>query len=87
MLLSRNEFKNALKEWNLSSNAHDLGGVMNFIHDDVLFENWTGGKVIGNETLTKAWVTWFANHGGFRFTEKEIFIDEKDQKVLFRWVL
>ena len=87
MLLSRDEIKNALKEWNLSWDTHDLEGVMKLVHDDVLFENWTGGKAIGKEALTKAWASWFANHGGFRFIEEETFIDEKEQKVLLRWVL
>jgi ketosteroid isomerase-like protein len=87
MLLTREEIKNALKGWNLSWDNHDLEGVMKLIHDDVLFENWTGGKAMGKEALTKAWASWFANHGGFRFIEEETFIDEKEQKVLFRWQL
>ena len=87
MLLSREEIKNALKEWNFSWDNHDLEGVMKLVHDEVLFENWTGGKAMSKETLKKAWASWFANHGGFRFIEEETFIDEKEQKVLFRWLL
>lgn len=87
MLLPREEIKNALQEWNLSWDNHDLEGVMKLIHDEVLFENWTGGRAMGKEALKKAWASWFANHGGFRFTEEETFIDEKEQKVLFRWQL
>jgi ketosteroid isomerase-like protein len=87
MLLSREEIKNALKEWNFSWDHHDLEGVMKLVHDEVLFENWTGGKATGKEALKKAWAFWFANHGGFRFIEEETFIDEKEQKVLFRWQL
>jgi ketosteroid isomerase-like protein len=87
MLLSREEIKNGLKEWNLSWDNHDLEGVMTFIHEDVLFENWTGGKAMGKDALRKAWSSWFTNHGGFRFVEEETFIDEKEQKILFRWQL
>jgi ketosteroid isomerase-like protein len=87
MGLSREEIKNALREWNLAWDNHDLEGVLKFFHDDVLFENWTGGKAAGKGTLRKAWAPWFANHGGFRFTEEETFIDEKEQKALFRWQL
>ena len=87
MGLSREEIKNALKEWNLAWDNHDLEGVLKLFHDEVLFENWTGGKAVGKETLRNAWTPWFANHGGFRFTEEETFIDEKEQKVLFRWQL
>jgi len=87
MPLPREEMVKAMKEWNLAWDNHDLEGVMKLFHDDVLFENWTGGKAVGKEALRKAWAPWFANHGGFRFTEEDTFIDEKEQKLLYRWEL
>ncbi|HUL31131.1 MAG TPA: nuclear transport factor 2 family protein [Thermodesulfobacteriota bacterium] len=87
MALTREEIKNALKEWNLAWDNYDLEGVLKLMDEDVLFENWTGGKARGKEALRKVWAPWFANHGGFRFIEEETFIDEKEQKVLFRWQL
>ena len=87
MILSRREIKNALKQWNLAWDNHDLEGVMKLFHDEVVFENWTGGKAQGKEALWKAWAPWFANHRGFRFTEEETFIDEEEQKALYRWQL
>ncbi len=77
MPLSRNEIEKELKHWNLAWDNHDLEGVMALFHEDVVFDNWTGGKVRGKETLRKAWKPWFANHGNFRFVEEETFIDEK----------
>ena len=87
MSFSRQEIEDALKEWNLAWDRHDLDGVMQLFHDEIVFENWTGGKAVGKEALRKAWAPWFANHGGFRFTEEETFIDEEEQKVLYRWEL
>ena len=87
MILSRDEIMDALKKWNLSWDNHDLDGVMQLFHDEILFENWTGGRVKGKEALRKAWAPWFANHGGFSFTEEETFIDENEQKALYRWTL
>jgi len=87
MTLSKRKMKNALKQWNLAWDNHDLEGVMKLFHEEVLFENWTGGKVKGKEALRKAWAPWFENHGGFRFTEEETFIDEEEQKALYRWQL
>ncbi len=87
MRLSRDEMKRALAEWNSAWDNHDLEGVLKLFHDEILFENWTGGKAEGKEALRKAWAPWFANHKGFRFTEEETFIDEKEQKALFRWNL
>jgi len=87
MVLSREEIKDALNQWNQAWDKHDLNGVMQLFHDEVLFENWTGGRVKGKEALRQAWAPWFENHGGFRFTEEETFIDETAQKALFRWQL
>ena len=87
MVLSRDEIKEALNQWNQAWDKHDLNGVMELFHDEVLFENWAGGRVKGKEALRQAWAPWFENHGGFRFTEEETFIDETAQKALFRWQL
>ena len=87
MVLSREDIKRALNRWNLAWDKHDLDGVMDLFHDKVIFDNWTGGQVKGKENLRKAWTPWFANHGGFRFIEEGTFIDEDEQKVLYRWQL
>jgi len=87
MSISREGIEKKLKKWNLAWDRHDLEGVMELFHDEVLFENWTGGKALGKEALRKAWAPWFAQHGDFRFTEEETFIDEREQKVLYRWSL
>ena len=87
MSLSRQKIEDALREWNFAWDKYDLDGVMQLFHDEIVFENWTGGKARGKEALRKAWAPWFANHGGFRFIEEETFIDEKEQKALYRWLL
>jgi len=87
MKLTKKEIKDALTRWNQAWDNHDLDGVMALFHDEVLFENWTGGKAKGKEALRKAWEPWFKNHGGFRFTPEDTFIDEDEQKVLYRWQL
>ena len=86
-MLSRAQIEKALAKWQRAWNEHDLDGVMELFHDEVVFVNWTGGKAKGKENLRRGWAPWFANHGGFRFTEEETFIDEAEQKVLFRWQL
>ena len=86
-VLTRDEIKESLTEWNEAFNAHDLEGVLEGLHDDIYFENWTGGKVKGIESLKTAWVPWFKDHGGFRFTPEDILIDEAQQKAVTRWRL
>jgi ketosteroid isomerase-like protein len=87
MMLSREEIKSALEKWNKAWDRYDLEGVMALFHDDILFENWTGARISGKENLRNGWASWFRNHGDFRFTEEDTFIDEDHQKVLYRWQL
>jgi ketosteroid isomerase-like protein len=85
--LSRDEIKMRLREWNLAWNNHNLAKVMDLFHEDVFFENWTGAYIKGKNNLENVWAPWFENHGNFRFLEAETFVDEKAQKVLYRWLL
>lgn len=87
MNLTKTEMMSALEEWSRAWDNHDLHGVMDLFHDDVLFDNWTGGKAEGKVALNAAWAPWFENHGGFHFTIQDIFMDEGDQKVLYQWQL
>ena len=86
-MLSRKEIEILLKAWNQAWDRHDIDGVMQLFHEDVIFENWTGARAKGKMKLLAAWAPWFKNHGGFKFTEEETFIDEQQQKVLYRWRL
>jgi len=87
MMLSKQELREALTRWGRSWDEHDIGGVMDLFHEEVFFEHWTGTRVNGREALREAWTPWFTNHGGFRFTEEDILIDEEGQKVLYQWQL
>jgi hypothetical protein len=86
-MLSRKDIEKLLKDWNQAWDNHDIDGVMRLFDEDVIFDNWTGARVNGKAKLRAAWAPWFENHGGFRFTEEETFIDELQQKVLYRWRL
>ncbi|MBW2061941.1 MAG: nuclear transport factor 2 family protein [Deltaproteobacteria bacterium] len=87
MGLSREEIKEAMAQWGHAWDNHDLDGVMELFHEDGLFENWTGGRAQGREALRQAWTPWFADHGGFKFTAEDLFIDETEQKLLYQWHL
>ena len=70
MKLSRQDFIDALDKWNESWDAYDLDGVMELFHEDIIFDNWTGGQARGFENLRKAWDPWFKNNQGFKFSNK-----------------
>jgi len=85
MALSREALRTTMVEWESAWNNHDIDEVMELFHEDVFFEHWHGAKVKGKEALHQAWAPWFENHGDFRFTTEDLFIDETEQKVLYRW--
>lgn len=87
MNLSRSEILDHFDIWLAAWNEHDLERVMEFMHDDVLFENWNGAIVSGKNSLQKSWTPWFINHGNFKFIKEDIFFDEQEQKMIFQWRL
>ena len=87
MKLTRKEIEIFWNKWNAAWDNRDLDSVMEFFHDDIYFNNWTGGYVKGKENLRHAWYDWLLNHGNFKFFQEELFIDEQKQKLLYRWKL
>ena len=85
MAFSRDELISAMIEWNRAWDRHDLDRVMDLFHEEIHFENWTGGKAQGKEALRKAWSPWFADHGHFRFKKEDLFADEQEQWFLHAW--
>ena len=86
-MLPRDEIKRLLEKWNRAWDRHDLEGVMDLFHEEIIFENWTGGVVQGKEALCQAWKPWFRNQPEFRFVGEDLFIDETAQKALYQWRL
>lgn len=87
MSLSRTEIKFQFGEWLEAWNDHNLDGVMKFIHDEITFDNWNGRIISGKSALEKSWSAWFKHHGNFKFNKEDVYIDEKEQKITFTWLL
>lgn len=87
MNLSKTEVYKKFELWLAAWNRHDLDGVMDLMHINVLFENWDGKTINGKELLHKLWIPWFANHNDFKFIQEDVFFDEEEQKMIFQWIL
>jgi len=87
MNLTKNEAISSLREWLMAWNQHDLPKVMDYLHDNVVFENYTGAVIVSKIRLQIAWTPWFLNHGNFSFVEEDIFFDQDEQKMLLQWCL
>jgi ketosteroid isomerase-like protein len=87
MNLSRVEIQRHFDKWLIAWNNHDVNGVMEFLHNDIVFDNWNGRMISGKSNLEKAWKVWFTHHGNFKFILEDFFIDETNQKMVFTWQL
>lgn len=87
MSLSKDDIRKEFDKWLIAWDNHDLNGVLDWMHKDIVFENWDGSTIKSKVSLRRAWISWFLNHGNFKFTTEDVFIDEQEQKLLFRWVL
>ncbi|MBN1828078.1 MAG: nuclear transport factor 2 family protein [Deltaproteobacteria bacterium] len=87
MKLSKKEIEERMSKWAADWNSHDLEAVMDWFHDDIVFEHWTGAVVKGKENLCETWKSWFENHGDFFFREELISVDEDNQRVIWQWSL
>lgn len=85
--LSKSDILLQMKIWLSAWDNYDLNGVMQLMHDDVVFDNWTGVRIAGKKALQRAWSLWFMQHGNFKFIVEDIFVDEEQQKALFQWRL
>ena len=86
MNLSRADILSRFNVWLMAWNKYDLEGVMEFIHEDTVFENWDGSIISGKTSLSRSWALWF-RHRDFQFIQEDLFIDEKTQKIAFTWHL
>ena len=86
-MLNKEEIITFVNDWMISWNNHDLEGVLRVVTDDVEFEHWTGRTTRGLHLLRRAWQTWFADHGNFQFSVKNLYVDTARQTVIFEWSL
>ncbi len=87
MRLSKAEILRLIEVWLSAWEEYNLDGVMEIMHDEIIFENWTDEIICGKNKLRKSWIPWFKYHGNFKFTVVDLFVDEQEQKVLFQWNL
>ncbi|MEW6187472.1 MAG: nuclear transport factor 2 family protein [Thermodesulfobacteriota bacterium] len=87
MKLTKGAIKEAMAKNGEAWDRQDLEGVLELYHDEVYFENWTGGNAKGKEALRQAWTSWFNSGGRFLFRRDDTFVDEGEQKLTVTWEL
>lgn len=68
-------------------NRNDLDGVMAFMADDAVYEEFTGAIRRGRDAIRAAFVPQFrGDFGTMRFETEDLFVDADTGKALIRWV-
>ena len=68
-------------------NRDDLDGVMAFMADDAVYEEFTGAINTGRNAIRAAFVPQFrGDFGEIRFETEDLFVDAQTGKALIRWV-
>jgi ketosteroid isomerase-like protein len=68
-------------------NRDDLDGVMAFMAEDAIYDEFNGTRHRGKTAIRKAFVPQFrGDHGKLRFHTEDLFVDTKAGKALIRWV-
>jgi uncharacterized protein (TIGR02246 family) len=67
-------------------NRNDLDGVMSFMAEDAVYDEFTGTINRGAEAIRAAFVPQFrGDHGKMRFNTEDLFVDDAAGKALIRW--
>ena len=68
-------------------NQNDLEGVMSFLTEDAVYEEFTGTITRGHAAIRAAFVPQFrGDFGKMRFEREDLFVDAETGKALIRWV-
>jgi ketosteroid isomerase-like protein len=68
-------------------NQNDLEGVMSFLAEDAVYEEFTGAITRGHAAIRTAFGPQFrGDFGKMRFESEDLFVDAETGKALIRWV-
>ena len=86
MILNKHEIETIINDWMTKFNNFDFPGVMDYFHNDIIFENWDESVIKGKKLLSRTWSLWFKNRN-FNFETTGLYIDEKEQTATLLWHL
>src|SRR5712692_10049110 len=68
-------------------NREDLDGVMAFMADDAIYDEFTGTRNQGKAAIRAAFEPQFrGDYGKMRFVTEDLFVDATAGKALIRWL-
>lgn len=84
--ITRAQLQDLVLRFTEAFNQDDLDGVMAFMAEDAIYDEFNGTLNQGKDAIRQAFVPQFrGDHGVIRFHPEDLFIDTDTGKALIRW--
>jgi ketosteroid isomerase-like protein len=84
--MTRAEFEDLVIRFTEAFKRDDLDGVMAFMADDAVYDEFNGTINYGKDAIRQAFVPQFrGDYGTIRFLTDDLFVDVDHGKALIRW--
>jgi ketosteroid isomerase-like protein len=84
--MERTKLAELVVQFTEAFNRADLDGVMSFMADDAIYDEFTGTINRGATAIRAAFVPQFrGDYGKMRFDTEDLFVDAEAGKALIRW--
>jgi ketosteroid isomerase-like protein len=84
---SRDQLADITRRFTDAFNREDLDGVMGYLTDDIVYEQYDGQVATGRDEVRAAFTPQFTGaFGVMRFDEEDLFVDADARRALISWI-
>ena len=85
--MERKQLEDLVLRFTEAFNRDDLDGVMSFMAEDAIYDEFNGRRSRGKRAIREAFVPQFrGDYGRIRFQTEDLFVDPESGKALIRWL-
>ena len=85
--MDRKQLEDLVVRFTEAFNRDDLDGVMSFMSEDAIYDEFNGRQSRGRQAVREAFVPQFrGDFGRIRFQTEDLFVDPESGKALIRWL-
>jgi ketosteroid isomerase-like protein len=85
--MERKQLEDLVVRFTDAFNRDDLDGVMSFMAEDAIYDEFNGRQSRGKQAIREAFVPQFrGDFGRIRFQTEDLFVDPESGKALIRWL-
>lgn len=85
--MERKRLEDLVVRFTEAFNRDDLDGVLSFMADDAIYDEFNGRRSRGKQAIREAFVPQFrGDFGRIRFQTEDLFVDPESDKALIRWL-